>query len=786
MAPKRNPPKRSRTKSQTPQSDPTGIFSGMVVFLVEAGVQPRRLQIWKQRFEQLGAVIEDGKLTKRVTHVFATRWDEIERVAGRLPLAAFKGVGFCFHWTLLLWVVFILKVLVYQWLEDSLSSGEKVEEDLYILKSSSEAPGESPAEKNRNSPECHEAPSSKRLRSSSPEVVEDSLVRGQDNKTSTSPKGSSDLSGSESNHEGNADAFDSSDKSVKFWSSFHCSTQLPSGEQLYHPPDLNKNVTGIFKKLIDIYRALGDERRSFSYYKAIPVIEKLPFKIESVDQVKHLPAIGKSLQDHIQEIVTTGKLSKLEHFKKDEKVHAISEFGEVWGIGPATALKLYEKGHRTLKDLENEESLTKSQRLGLKYFDDIKTRIPRHEVEVMEKLLQKVGEEVLPGVEIVCGGSYRRGKSSCGDMDIVITHPDGQSHKGFLAKFVKRLKELNFLREDLVFSTHSDKGTDSGVDTYFGLCTYPGRELRHRIDLKVYPRDIYAFGLIAWTGNDTLNRRLRLLAESKGYRLDDTGLFPATHSSGGKRGVRGTASLHLNTEKEVFDFLRLEDSTLLMVLQLHATPWHYSSRARVGASVQFLKWPLQLRTLPSPSPPLLPLHTLPPPPLASLPLRPLPPPPANHRRPSWSPLSAVAMTRRTLAHICRAAGEYQFPDPIPEFAEAETEKFREYMVDRLSKRMDIFEDQDTLDYPYLRQGINKSRELFMNNIKCDSHNLRTFLHEEYGGAGTLMVEPFAAMASDLEDEDLARGPQVAHITIKWGQENIDKDWNEWTSRNKVR
>lgn len=29
------------------------------------------------------------------------------------------------------------------------------------------------------------------------------------------------------------------------------------------------------------------------------------------------------------------------------------------------------------------------------------------------------------------------------------------------------------------------QGTDSGVDTYFGLCTYPARELRHRIDLKV-------------------------------------------------------------------------------------------------------------------------------------------------------------------------------------------------------------------------------------------------------------------------------------------------------------
>lgn len=77
--------------------------------------------------------------------------------------------------------------------------------------------------------------------------------------------------------------------------------------------------------------------------------------------------------------------------------------------------------------------------------------------------------------------------------------------------------------------------------------------------------------------------RMRLLAESKGYRLDDTGLFPATQASGGKRvswrfhgnflitrdfrgwirqyvsillqGARASASLRFDNEKEVFDFL---------------------------------------------------------------------------------------------------------------------------------------------------------------------------------------------------------------------------------------
>ncbi|CAI9298639.1 unnamed protein product [Lactuca saligna] len=79
------------------------------------------------------------------------------------------------------------------------------------------------------------------------------------------------------------------------------------------------------------------------------------------------------------------------------QVRTISLFGEVWGIGPATPLKLYEKGHRSLEDLKSDDTLIQSNILGLKYFDDIKTRIPRDEVQEMECLLQKDREDVLPG-----------------------------------------------------------------------------------------------------------------------------------------------------------------------------------------------------------------------------------------------------------------------------------------------------------------------------------------------------------------------------------------------------
>ncbi len=46
--------------------------------------------------------------------------------------------------------------------------------------------------------------------------------------------------------------------------------------------------------------ALGDDRRYFSYYKALSVLEKVPFKITSVDQIKGLPTLGKSLLDTVK------------------------------------------------------------------------------------------------------------------------------------------------------------------------------------------------------------------------------------------------------------------------------------------------------------------------------------------------------------------------------------------------------------------------------------------------------------------------------------------------------
>jgi DNA polymerase/3'-5' exonuclease PolX len=83
--------------------------------------------------------------------------------------------------------------------------------------------------------------------------------------------------------------------------------------------------------------------------------------------------------------------------------------------------------------------LNAQQKLGLKYVEEFEKRIPRDKVgrmyEYVKQALYYVARtDVKHDVEVV--GSYRRGKATCGDMDILITRKDGLVERALLQNLV--------------------------------------------------------------------------------------------------------------------------------------------------------------------------------------------------------------------------------------------------------------------------------------------------------------------------------------------------------------
>ena len=118
-----------------------------------------------------------------------------------------------------------------------------------------------------------------------------------------------------------------------------------------------------------------------------------------------------------------GKLRKLEKIRGDDTSVAIGLLTRVAGIGPVKARELVGQGITTIEKLQGiADTLTKGQRIGLKHFDDFELRIPRAEIEVIEKAVKSVVGGLSNKYTATVCGSYRRGLPSSGDVDFLLTH----------------------------------------------------------------------------------------------------------------------------------------------------------------------------------------------------------------------------------------------------------------------------------------------------------------------------------------------------------------------------
>ncbi|KAL6052515.1 DNA polymerase [Balamuthia mandrillaris] len=383
--------------------------------------------------------------------------------------------------------------------------------------------------------------------------------------------------------------------------------------------NVNENLTKFFIELSQLEKSKGQIHRSLAYAKAAKALANHPKPITSGKEAQELEGIGAKIAKKIDEILASGKLSKLEAYNADPTLQALHLVQSVSGIGPAAARKLVtEHGVRTLEDLENmKDHLNHHQKIGLKYYHEFNERIPRKEMECLERIVLNTMAEVDSKLIGTTCGSYRRGAAT----NVLITHPaytnatKNQSAHQYLPRIVNALRAKGFLTDDL----------SNGKVKYMGVCklqdkwvvegegnkqrtkltaqeeeaeeeekeeekekedakeketkdkgkekqipanaeakekskdeaeqTIPKPYRHRRIDLRIVPYENYYCGLLYFTGSDFFNQQMRTICLERGFSLNEYAIFPV-----GETGEKGEP-IEVHSEKDIFDIIGMEYKT---------------------------------------------------------------------------------------------------------------------------------------------------------------------------------------------------------------------------------
>lgn len=285
----------------------------------------------------------------------------------------------------------------------------------------------------------------------------------------------------------------------------------------------NTRTIEVLQQMLDYYTRTGDHWRTLAYRKGINALRRQTKRIMSKAEARSIPGIGERLADKIEEIVLTDHLRRLNHTNESEADKIVQEFLGIYGCGLAQASKWVAQGYRSLIDLGERASLTKNQRIGLEHYHDFAQQIPRKEVEAHGAIVCRAIQSVDKEMQVIIGGSYRRGAQNSGDIDLLITKPEAtleQVRSLVLDTVVPQLFRQGFLQIGLQTSRRSGEGSK-----WQGASVLPGTTVWRRLDLLFVPGAEFGAAMIYFTGNDIFNRSMRMLARKKGMCLNQRGLF---------------------------------------------------------------------------------------------------------------------------------------------------------------------------------------------------------------------------------------------------------------------
>ncbi|KAF7795787.1 hypothetical protein EIP86_006954 [Pleurotus ostreatoroseus] len=192
-------------------------------------------------------------------------------------------------------------------------------------------------------------------------------------------------------------------------SSFQCDNPSPVMRGTCPNQDVVDRLTEL-KNLHATKLSEDDKWRVYAYNRAIPAVRAHPTRITSLEEAFAIRNIGKKTAEKIMEIIETGKLRRIA-YEKTPDVAAMNIFMGIYGVGKTTAYQWYHAGCKTLEDVragKGNIKVSPAQMIGLRYYDDINSRMPRDEAGEIYNLIKPIARRIDPKLVIEIMGSYRR------------------------------------------------------------------------------------------------------------------------------------------------------------------------------------------------------------------------------------------------------------------------------------------------------------------------------------------------------------------------------------------
>ena len=322
----------------------------------------------------------------------------------------------------------------------------------------------------------------------------------------------------------------------------------------------NIEIAGRLEELADLLEIQGaNPFRIRAYRNAIRTISGLTRSLGEMvaaeEDLTELPGIGKDLSSYIAELIETGELEILSEVTA-EVPRELATLTRLDGVGPKKAKKLWKELDVTTVDaLEEAAEAGKVQELdgfGKKSVEKILRAIQdfrKHQgrflraeaVQYLRPVLEHLeGVDAIQRLEVA--GSYRRGKETVGDIDLLALVEKEGDRAAVMEAFtgapgVERVEMAGETRGSIVLT--------SGLP----------------VDLRILGPESYGAALHYFTGSKEHNVEIRKRGQKRGLRVSEYGVFRVDEEASAEGGEGGDPQsgerIAGETEEGVFDALDL-------------------------------------------------------------------------------------------------------------------------------------------------------------------------------------------------------------------------------------